>query len=30
MPDTTSTDRKRGPIIISRHGRPALDRTAGP
>jgi broad specificity phosphatase PhoE len=30
MPDTTSTGRKRGPIIISRHGRPALDRTAGP
>ena len=21
---------KRGPIIVSRHGRPALDRTAGP
>lgn len=30
MPDTTSTARQRGPIIISRHGRPALDRTAGP
>ena len=30
MPDPTSTDRKRGPIIVSRHGRPALDRTAGP
>jgi len=30
MPGTTSTDRTRGPIIISRHGRPALDRTVGP
>ena len=30
MPETTSTDGTRGPIIISRHGRPALDRTAGP
>ena len=30
MPDKTSTGRQRGPIIISRHGRPALDRTAGP
>lgn len=30
MPDTTSAGSKRGPIIISRHGRPALDRRAGP
>jgi len=26
----TSSSRVRGPIIISRHGRPALDRTKGP
>jgi len=30
MPDTTSAGSPRGPIIISRHGRPALDRRAGP
>jgi broad specificity phosphatase PhoE len=30
MPDTTSATPQRGPIIVSRHGRPALDRTAGP
>ena len=30
MPDKTSTKGQRGPIIISRHGKPALDRTAGP
>ncbi|MBA3069746.1 MAG: histidine phosphatase family protein [Hyphomonas sp.] len=30
MPATTSARSKRGPIIISRHGRPALDRRAGP
>lgn len=28
--DGASNVRHRGPIIISRHGRPALDRTAGP
>lgn len=27
---TFEAKRGRGPIIISRHGRPALDRTAGP
>ena len=26
----SQTAARRGPIIISRHGRPALDRTAGP
>jgi broad specificity phosphatase PhoE len=30
MPDTTSTKPSRGPIIVSRHGRPALDRNVGP
>ncbi|KJS37411.1 MAG: phosphoglycerate mutase [Hyphomonas sp. BRH_c22] len=30
MPDTTSTGTRRGPIVVSRHGRPVLDRTAGP
>lgn len=30
MPETTSAGSRRGPIIISRHGRPALDRRAGP
>lgn len=25
-----TTDKTRGPIIVSRHGRPILDRTAGP
>lgn len=30
MPETTSAGSPRGPIIISRHGRPALDRAAGP
>ncbi len=30
MPNTTSTKQRRGPIIISRHGRPALDRNLGP
>lgn len=30
MPATTSARSPRGPIIISRHGRPALDRRAGP
>ena len=30
MPDKTSTSKQRGPIIISRHGKPALDRSAGP
>lgn len=30
MPETTSSRPARGPIIISRHGRPALDRSAGP
>ncbi len=30
MPTTTSARRPRGPIIVSRHGKPALDRTAGP
>lgn len=30
MPETTSLQARRGPIIISRHGRPALDRRMGP
>ncbi len=30
MPAKTSNPALRGPIIISRHGRPALDRAAGP
>ncbi|MFN4023690.1 MAG: histidine phosphatase family protein [Hyphomonas sp.] len=30
MPESTSATPGRGPIIISRHGRPALDRRAGP
>lgn len=30
MPATTSAQPPRGPIIISRHGRPALDRRLGP
>lgn len=30
MPEKTSNATPRGPIIISRHGRPALDRAAGP
>lgn len=30
MPATTSAQLPRGPIIISRHGRPALDRSVGP
>lgn len=30
MPEKTSNATSRGPIIISRHGRPALDRSAGP
>ncbi len=30
MPETTSNRPLRGPIIISRHGKPALDRSAGP
>ncbi|MDP1557196.1 MAG: histidine phosphatase family protein, partial [Hyphomonas sp.] len=30
MPETTSAKPARGPIIISRHGKPALDRAAGP
>lgn len=30
MPETTSAGSPRGPIIISRHGRPALDRRLGP
>ncbi|MFN7055217.1 histidine phosphatase family protein [Hyphomonas sp.] len=30
MPEQTSSAPARGPIIISRHGRPALDRAAGP
>ena len=30
MPDTTATGSSRGPIVVSRHGKPALDRTAGP
>lgn len=30
MNDKSETRSARGPIIVSRHGRPALDRTAGP
>ena len=30
MTERKSQKRQRGPIIISRHGRPALDRSAGP
>lgn len=30
MSDKTEKKPERGPIIVSRHGRPALDRTAGP
>lgn len=30
MPDKTSTLARRGPIIISRHGKPALNRDLGP
>lgn len=30
MPEAISAKPGRGPIIISRHGRPALDRRAGP
>jgi len=30
MPETTSGVSPRGPIIISRHGRPALNRDLGP
>jgi len=30
MPETTSAAQARGPIIISRHGRPALNRDLGP
>lgn len=30
MPETTSARPKRGPIIVSRHGRPALNRELGP
>ncbi|MCR9079771.1 MAG: histidine phosphatase family protein [Hyphomonadaceae bacterium] len=30
MSDKTDHQRKRGPIIVSRHGRPALNRSAGP
>jgi len=30
MPAQTSAKPTRGPIIVSRHGRPALDRTLGP
>ncbi len=30
MPETTSAKSPRGPIVISRHGKPALDRAAGP
>ena len=30
MPETTSAAPARGPIIISRHGRPALNRDIGP
>ena len=28
--DTNGSRHTRGPIIVSRHGRPALDRSAGP
>lgn len=30
MSKSNDTSPERGPIIVSRHGRPALDRTAGP
>lgn len=30
MSDDTKNQPKRGPIIVSRHGRPALNRSAGP
>lgn len=30
MAHASDTDRARSPIIIARHGRPALDRNAGP
>lgn len=30
MNDKTDIQSKRGPIIVSRHGRPALNRSAGP
>ncbi len=30
MGDQSKSELLRGPIIVSRHGRPALDRTAGP
>ncbi len=30
MSDKTTIQPNRGPIIVSRHGRPALDRKAGP
>lgn len=30
MSDKADHQRKRGPIIVSRHGRPALNRSAGP
>lgn len=30
MPNQTPTELKRGPIIVSRHGRPALNRALGP
>jgi broad specificity phosphatase PhoE len=30
MTDTAKTKPARGRVIVSRHGRPALDRTAGP
>ncbi len=30
MADPSPTRPQRGPIVVSRHGRPVLDRTAGP
>lgn len=30
MTDKQKSSSRRGPIIVSRHGRPALDRSAGP
>lgn len=30
MPTSTPEKTGRGPIVVSRHGRPALDRSAGP
>ena len=30
MPELTSNKPPRGPIVVSRHGRPQLDRSAGP